>query len=217
MLTTHHKRRVHTLETIGLSISNSIRFLKQEIPPSPPIPQIIPRPVRNCHFVNVFPEPVPSPYFVAASSSCADAIGLDRAEMSRGLFVEAFSGNKLLPGLDEPYCTIYGCHSYGQWFGQLGDGRAMSLGDVKAVDTRDEGTVQKHFPTSFELQLKGCGRSPFSRGFDGRAVLRSSIREYLGNRLHSLLMCKFSSIDATISVRGHAPFGSPNYQSSMCE
>ena len=83
-------------------------------------------------------------------------------------FARIFAGNELASGLDEPYCTIYGCHCYGSWFGQLGDGRAMAIGEVvNGVGER------------FELQLKGCGRSPFSRGFDGRAVLRSSVREYL--------------------------------------
>jgi uncharacterized protein YdiU (UPF0061 family) len=62
-------------------------------------------------------------------------------------------------------------NSYGQWFGQLGDGRAMALGEI----------LNERSGESYELQLKGCGRSPFSRGFDGRAVLRSSIREFLAS------------------------------------
>jgi len=64
---------------------------------------------------------------------------------------------------------VYGCHVYGQWFGQLGDGRAINLGEVENSGQR------------FELQLKGGGRTPFSRGFDGKAVLRSCIREFLAS------------------------------------
>ena len=81
------------------------------------------------------------------------------------------------------------CYSYGQWFGQLGDGRAIGLGEVYTLGTPlnddDEAQVSNNRPVDyysrhlFELQLKGSGRSPYSRGFDGRAVLRSSVREYL--------------------------------------
>ena len=121
------------------------------------------------------------------------------SEFKKREFVEAFSGNTLLPGLDTPYCTIYGCHSYGQWFGQLGDGRAINLGEVQpspsstdsvSSSSSDKGHNSDRSDSSnksrryndmrYELQLKGSGRSPFSRGFDGRAVLRSSVREFLG-------------------------------------
>ena len=123
------------------------------------------------------------------------------SEFNKKEFVEAFSGNTLLPGLDTPYCTIYGCHSYGQWFGQLGDGRAINLGEVQPSPTStssdsssssDKGhsdpsddsnkKPRRYNDMRYELQLKGSGRSPFSRGFDGRAVLRSSVREFLGTR-----------------------------------
>lgn len=132
-------------------------------------PQFIPRQVYHSHFTYVKPEPVPSPYSIATSKSCAEMLGLDPTELTSDRFLQAFVGNELLPGLDRPWCSVYGCHCYGHWFGQLGDGRAMSIGEV-ATGSRGG---------RYELQLKGSGRSPFSRSFDGRAVLRSSIREYL--------------------------------------
>ncbi len=77
------------------------------------------------------------------------------------------SGNALLPGM-RPHAANYGGHQFGHWAGQLGDGRAISLGElVNAAGER------------WELQLKGAGPTPYSRTADGRAVLRSSIREFL--------------------------------------
>ncbi|HBF63438.1 MAG TPA: YdiU family protein, partial [Gammaproteobacteria bacterium] len=81
-------------------------------------------------------------------------------------FVQAFSGSRILPGMD-PHATCYGGHQFGNWAGQLGDGRAINLGEV----TTPNGHLM--------LQLKGAGPTPFSRSADGLAVLRSSLREYL--------------------------------------
>jgi uncharacterized protein YdiU (UPF0061 family) len=78
-----------------------------------------------------------------------------------------FAGNRTLPGM-QPYAARYGGHQFGHWAGQLGDGRAITLGELQAPDGR-----------SWELQLKGAGRTPYSRQADGRAVLRSSVREFL--------------------------------------
>lgn len=168
--------------------------------------QLYPRQLRKMHFTCVLPEHMPSPYLIAASSSCAIMLEVDPAVIHTERFTRAFCGNELLPGLDTPYATVYGCHCYGQWFGQLGDGRALSIGEVytsqpireheqRTIETLDSTvTAQKALQLTqrspaqgssygdhlYELQLKGCGRSPFSRGFDGRAVLRSSVREYLG-------------------------------------
>lgn len=167
------------------------------------LPANLPRQVKNIHYTPVLPETAPAPYLVAVSKSCAAMLELDPSELHTAKFVNAFSGNLLLPRLNMPYCTVYGCHSYGQWFGQLGDGRAIGLGEVyvqqrtpvttgggyfhnltreSPVDTAAEASVGPEDYYSqhlFELQLKGSGRSPYSRGFDGRAVLRSSVREYL--------------------------------------
>jgi serine/tyrosine/threonine adenylyltransferase len=88
------------------------------------------------------------------------------------LFAEVFAGNVLLDGM-EPYSANYGGHQFGQWAGQLGDGRAITLGEV-VVGPSEAGPHAR-----LELQLKGAGMTPYSRFADGRAVLRSSIREFL--------------------------------------
>ncbi len=112
------------------------------------------------------PAPLPDPYLVAASPAAAALIGLDAAEIARPEFAQAFAGNRLLPG-SEPLAAVYSGHQFGVWAGQLGDGRAHLLGEVAAAGS------------GWEIQLKGAGQTPYSRFADGRAVLRSSIREFL--------------------------------------
>lgn len=116
------------------------------------------------------PTPIPSPYLVGASSPAAALIGLDAEALARQEALDAFSGNTVLPG-SEPLAAVYSGHQFGVWAGQLGDGRAILLGDVPADDPWP--------PARLELQLKGAGMTPYSRMGDGRAVLRSSIREFL--------------------------------------
>jgi uncharacterized protein YdiU (UPF0061 family) len=94
-------------------------------------------------------------------------LGLSAAEFESGLAAEVFSGNRLLGGMD-PYAMCYGGHQFGNWAGQLGDGRAINLGEV--VNGRGQRWV---------LQLKGAGPTPYSRTADGLAVLRSSLREFV--------------------------------------
>ena len=94
-------------------------------------------------------------------------VGIEPSEGSSKYFAQVFSGNALLKGMD-PHAACYGGHQFGNWAGQLGDGRAINLGEVVGNDDN-----------SFMLQLKGAGRTPYSRSGDGRAVLRSSIREFL--------------------------------------
>lgn len=112
------------------------------------------------------PQGLPEPYVVAVSNTAADLLNLDVNEFECPEFAEIFSGNTVLPG-SEPLAAVYSGHQFGDWVGQLGDGRAHLLGAVKTAN----GTC--------EIQLKGSGPSPYARGFDGRAVLRSSIREFL--------------------------------------
>jgi uncharacterized protein YdiU (UPF0061 family) len=113
--------------------------------------------------------PLPAPYLVCASEAAADLIGLDSAAFATPEFAEVFSGNAVLPG-STPLSAVYSGHQFGVWAGQLGDGRAILLGEAPAPTS----------PTgSIELQLKGAGKTPYSRMGDGRAVLRSSIREFL--------------------------------------
>ena len=108
----------------------------------------------------------PSPELVSYSRETADLIGLTTEDLVSSEFVQVFSGNKRLDGMDL-HSTCYGGHQFGNWAGQLGDGRAINLGEI----TRDQ--------RRFMLQLKGAGPTPYSRSADGLAVLRSSLREYL--------------------------------------
>ena len=126
-----------------------------------------PREVRNALWSRVAPTPVAVPRALAVSREMADALGLSEADIASEAFARIFAGNARLPGMD-PFASNYGGHQFGHWAGQLGDGRAISLGEtVNASGER------------WELQLKGAGPTPYSRTADGRAVLRSSIREFL--------------------------------------
>ena len=124
------------------------------------------RQVHGAFWSRVAPTPVAAPKLIAHSSEVASMLGLREADMHSPEMIAALSGNGALPGM-ETYATVYGGHQFGNWAGQLGDGRAILLGEAVTSNGR------------FEMQLKGAGRTPFSRGADGRAVLRSSIREYL--------------------------------------
>mgnify|MGYP000022306229 FL=1 len=108
----------------------------------------------------------PSPTLVSYSPETADLIGISQEDLGSPDFVQVFSGNKQLDGMDL-HATCYGGHQFGNWAGQLGDGRAINLGEIKHNETR------------YMLQLKGAGPTPYSRSADGLAVLRSSLREYL--------------------------------------
>lgn len=122
------------------------------------------------HYTALMPTPLPKPYLVAASASATNLIGLDVSETQTDAFVETFTGNRI-PADSKPLSAVYSGHQFGVWAGQLGDGRAILLGDVPATDASPTGRL--------ELQLKGSGLTPYSRMGDGRAVLRSSIREFL--------------------------------------
>ncbi|MFP5506274.1 MAG: protein adenylyltransferase SelO family protein, partial [Gammaproteobacteria bacterium] len=123
----------------------------------------------------VLPTPLGQPYLISFNPAAAELIELDAAEAARADFPVIFNGGKLLPG-SEPLAMLYAGHQFGHYVDQLGDGRAIVLGEVA---TRGG--------ARWELQLKGAGRTPFSRGGDGRAVLRSTIREYLcSEAMHGL-------------------------------
>lgn len=128
-----------------------------------------PRPhqVEGAVWSPVLPTPVPAPRLLAHSSEMAQALGFDADAVASPDFAAVFGGNALVRGM-RPFATNYGGHQFGHWAGQLGDGRAISLG---------EGATPGG--TRHELQLKGAGLTPYSRTADGRAVLRSSIREFL--------------------------------------
>src|SRR3978361_303180 len=129
-------------------------------------------------YTRLQPTPLSKPYMVCGSASAAALIGLDPAEFSRQEFIDAVSGNRTLTQ-SQPLAAVYSGHQFGVWAGQLGDGRAILLGEVDAPGTPS--------PGKFELQLKGAGMTPYSRMGDGRAVLRSSIREFLcSEAMHGL-------------------------------
>ena len=134
--------------------------------PADPVSVNRPRQVQNACYTRVDPTPVAAPRLLAWSDDLAAQLGIARPGADAAL-VEVLAGNRVLPGM-QPYAARYGGHQFGQWAGQLGDGRAITLGELAAAD----GTRQ-------ELQLKGAGRTPYSRSADGRAVLRSSLREFL--------------------------------------
>jgi uncharacterized protein YdiU (UPF0061 family) len=120
-------------------------------------------------------QPLPAPYWVSRNAALARELGLTEAWLDDQETLHMLTGNAIAQG-SQPSAGVYSGHQFGQWAGQLGDGRAMMLGAI-TTDTAGE----------IEIQLKGAGRTPYSRGGDGRAVLRSSIREFLcSEAMHSL-------------------------------
>lgn len=120
------------------------------------------------------PAGIPGARLVAFSPDAAALIDLRPGEEARPEFLALTSGNGLLPGM-EPVAAMYGGHQFGVWAGQLGDGRAILLGEVHP----DSGASAGHGP--WELQIKGGGLTAFSRFADGRAVVRSTVREFLAS------------------------------------
>ncbi|KAL1902174.1 hypothetical protein Cpir12675_000074 [Ceratocystis pirilliformis] len=156
---------------------------------------ITPRPVHESLFSYVRPEPAESPELLAVSPAALETLSIAPESVASLEFLNTVSGN-LLHGWDDksvldgttgstsntantqyPWAQCYGGFQFGSWAGQLGDGRAISL-----FETTSPATGQR-----YELQLKGAGLTPYSRFADGKAVLRSSIREFLASEaLHAL-------------------------------
>ncbi|CAL5218909.1 g654 [Coccomyxa viridis] len=129
------------------------------------------RQVEGAFYSYASPTPTNTePCTVAYSPEVAQMIGLDPEECQRPEFAAVFSGNAPVPQGVRPYAQNYGGHQFGMWAGQLGDGRAISLGQAVGPDG-----------TPYELQLKGAGETPYSRMADGRAVMRSSVREFIAS------------------------------------
>src|SRR5260221_13129077 len=135
--------------------------------PADPVLVNRPRQVHNACYTRVEPTPVAAPRLLAWSDDMGQLLGIERPSAAADPMAETLAGNRLRPGM-QPYAARYGGHQFGQWAGQLGDGRAITLAELIAAD----GSRQ-------ELQLKGAGRTPYSRTADGRAVLRSSLREFM--------------------------------------
>ena len=124
---------------------------------------------------HVLPEPLDEPRLVVASDAAMALLDLDPAVAETPVFAELFGGHKLWAEA-EPRAMVYSGHQFGSYNPQLGDGRGLLLGEVY-------NRAGEHW----DLHLKGAGQTPYSRMGDGRAVLRSSIREFLASEaLHAL-------------------------------
>ncbi|SDR86678.1 Uncharacterized conserved protein YdiU, UPF0061 family [Formosa sp. Hel1_31_208] len=134
--------------------------------PADPISDNSRRQVKRACFSYVTPKLTKSPKLLHVSKEMANALGISERDLSSETFTNVITGNTLLPNT-KPYAMCYGGHQFGQWAGQLGDGRAINLFEVE------------HHGKQWTVQLKGAGETPYSRSADGLAVLRSSIREYL--------------------------------------
>lgn len=141
------------------------RFLDEL--PGDPLQDPRPRQVHGALWSRVQPTAVAAPRLLAWSRPLASELGLPATLMQEPATAAVLGGNALWPGM-APYAANYGGHQFGHWAGQLGDGRAIVLGELL-----------RHDGARFELQLKGAGPTPYSRMGDGRAVLRSSLREFL--------------------------------------
>jgi serine/tyrosine/threonine adenylyltransferase len=133
--------------------------------PGDPSTHNVPRLVPDACYSRVTPTPVAAPRLLAWSEELGILLGIARPEHG-SVALALLAGNRVLAGMT-PYAARYGGHQFGRWAGQLGDGRAITLAEVVRDGQR------------WELQLKGAGRTPYSRTADGRAVLRSSLREFL--------------------------------------
>ena len=134
--------------------------------PADPIEQNARRQVKESAFSFVNPRTPSEPELLHVSSEVANLVGLSRQALESETFLHVFSGAKTLEGM-RPYAMCYGGHQFGNWAGQLGDGRAINLAEIE------------HNDQHWMLQLKGAGETPYSRTADGLAVLRSSLREHL--------------------------------------
>jgi len=139
-------------------------------------------------FASVQPQPLSNPHVAAFSADAAGLLDLDPCTITAEGLVNAFATEQLLPG-SEPVATVYAGHQFGGYTPQLGDGRALLLGEY-----------ENRLGEGWEIQLKGSGKTPFSRHGDGRAVMRSTIREYLASEAMAALnvpttraLCLFGS------------------------
>jgi len=126
-----------------------------------------PRQVEQACYSAVTPTTVSRPQLIAYAKEVAALFDLSAADCNTDYFTQIFAGNQLAVGM-QPYAMCYGGHQFGHWAGQLGDGRAINLGEVR--NQKGE---------RWAMQLKGAGLTPYSRTADGLAVLRSSVREFL--------------------------------------
>lgn len=155
--------------------------------PGDPITINTPRQVYEACFSYITPKKPTNPSMIHFSDDVAKLIGLDYSGADEEEMLAIFSGSKIYPNT-KPFAMCYAGHQFGNWAGQLGDGRAINLMEVK---------YETH---NFMLQLKGAGPTPYSRTADGLAVLRSSIREYLcAEAMHHLGVPTTRSLSLVLS------------------
>lgn len=157
---------LHSLDSLSLDKLSFDNVFTRELPADPETSNSR-RQVMDACYSRVLPTPVAAPQLVAWSDEVCKLLDIDPEAVHSDHFVQVFAGNRLLPDMD-PYAMCYGGHQFGNWAGQLGDGRAINLGEVL-----------NHTGERAALQLKGAGLTPYSRTADGLAVLRSSLREFL--------------------------------------
>ncbi|MCY3627560.1 MAG: YdiU family protein [Gammaproteobacteria bacterium] len=150
-------------------VLTKLRFTNQFVAnlPADSNPRNETRLVKDACYSFVNPIRATNPKLVAYSADLARLLQFSNNDCSSDDFLKLFAGNVVSPE-SKPYATCYGGHQFGQWAGQLGDGRAITLGELPGLDN-----------TLYSLQLKGAGKTPYSRTADGLAVLRSSLREFV--------------------------------------
>jgi uncharacterized protein YdiU (UPF0061 family) len=158
--------RASTLSLVDLCELRFDNSFVRELP-GDPLLRNVPRAVRNACYTRVDPTPVLAPQLLAWSDPVGEMLGLSRPTSPTGPVADVLGGNRVLQGM-QPYAARYGGHQFGQWADQLGDGRAITLCEAMSA------AGKRH-----DLQLKGAGKTPYARFADGRAVLRSSVREFM--------------------------------------
>jgi len=172
--------------------------------PADPISENFRRQVTQACFSFVTPKKTKKPELLHVSPEMLEHIGITDEEAQEETFLKIFTGNNILPNT-QPYAMCYGGHQFGNWAGQLGDGRAINLAEIE------------HKGNLWALQLKGAGETPYSRTADGLAVLRSSIREYLcSEAMHHLGVPTTRALSLALSgdqvLRDIMYDGNPSYE-----
>lgn len=162
------------------------------------------RQVENACFSFVNPKKTSKPELLHVSPEMLENLGLSKEDAKSDAFLKVFTGNAILPNT-KPYAMCYGGHQFGNWAGQLGDGRAINLAEIEHKNKR------------WALQLKGAGETPYSRTADGLAVLRSSVREYLcSEAMHHLGVPTTRALSLALSgdqvLRDMLYNGNPEYE-----
>ncbi len=161
------------------------------------------RQVHHACFSWVTPTKTKAPKLIHVNTKVAEDLGFEQDDILSPNFLNIVTGNTIYPNTS-PYAMCYGGHQFGNWAGQLGDGRAINLFQVQ--------TTKLH-----TLQLKGAGKTPYSRTADGLAVLRSSVREYLcAEAMHHLGIPTTRSLSLSLSgdqvLRDVLYNGNPEYE-----